>query len=83
MAGFIPAIHVLLVFAKDEDVDARDKPGDDGLWPRNVVCKTFAVPMSAVGNFRHFRLFSPTPARGIVRPNNGGLDQKATPREAV
>jgi hypothetical protein len=30
MAGFIPAIHVLEGFDK-EDVDARDKPGHDEL----------------------------------------------------
>ena len=30
MAGFIPAIHVLLAGRK-QDVDARDKPGHDGL----------------------------------------------------
>jgi hypothetical protein len=29
MAGLVPAIHVLV--AKKEDVDARDKPGHDGV----------------------------------------------------
>jgi hypothetical protein len=30
MAGLVPAIHVLFLMAK-EDMDARDKPGHDGL----------------------------------------------------
>jgi hypothetical protein len=30
MAGFMPAIHVLL--AAGSDVDGRDKPGHDGVW---------------------------------------------------
>jgi hypothetical protein len=29
MAGLVPAIHVLLATRKKEDVDARDKRGDD------------------------------------------------------
>jgi hypothetical protein len=29
MAGLVPAIHVLV--ANKEDVDARDKPGHDGV----------------------------------------------------
>ncbi|MGB5905563.1 MAG: hypothetical protein WBF99_13255 [Xanthobacteraceae bacterium] len=32
MAGFIPAIHVLLN-ANKTDVDGRDKPGHDGIHP--------------------------------------------------
>jgi hypothetical protein len=30
MAGFMPAIHVLLVVGSD--VDGRDKPGHDKVW---------------------------------------------------
>jgi hypothetical protein len=30
MAGLDPAIHVLLLFVKKKDVDARDKRGHDG-----------------------------------------------------
>jgi len=32
MAGLVPAIHVLLAYTPSkEDVDARDKPGHDGV----------------------------------------------------
>jgi hypothetical protein len=30
MAGLVPAIHVLLLLYR-QDVDARDKPGHDGV----------------------------------------------------
>ncbi len=32
MAGLVPAIHVLA--AEKKGVDARDKRGHDGVWPR-------------------------------------------------
>jgi hypothetical protein len=32
MAGLVPAIHVFLHETKKQDVDARDKPGHDGVF---------------------------------------------------
>jgi hypothetical protein len=32
MAGLVPAIHVLLREVNKKDVDARDKPGHDGIF---------------------------------------------------
>ena len=37
MAGLVPAIHVLLAARSDqEDVDARDKRGHDGVWGKHA-----------------------------------------------
>jgi uncharacterized membrane protein len=81
MAGFIPAIHVL--FGGKEDVDARDKPGHDGL---NVVrfCSSALIALpAAVISF----LFSAVPAYADLKLCNRmsyvvevaiGIDDKAT-----
>jgi hypothetical protein len=34
MPGLVPGIHVLLGLAKKQDVDGRDKPGNDELCLR-------------------------------------------------
>ena len=41
MAGLVPAIHVFLVSLR-KDVDARDKPGHDGL--RNMPATVARAP---------------------------------------
>src|SRR6266567_8018496 len=81
MAGFIPAIHVLL-FGQKKDVDARDKPGHDG----PVVIRSFKSALIALPAAIVSFLFSAVPALADLKLCNRmsyvvevaiGIDDKA------
>jgi uncharacterized membrane protein len=81
MAGFIPAIHVLFSSRK-KDVDARDKPGHDGLSLMRYFSSTLIALPAAVISF----LISAEPAYADLKLCNRmsyvvevaiGIDDKA------
>jgi uncharacterized membrane protein len=86
MAGFVPAIHVLFSSAKEEDADARDKPGHDDARIKRSSWSALASMLIALPAAVISFLFSAVPAYADLKLCNRmsyvvevaiGIDDKA------